>query len=106
MKNIVDAIEIQNGVQPQAEPAALSVTLLGAALPGFRGYISGINTKDIVSSCTPTELERRLLEMGFVEGHAVEVLHQGAFRGDPIAVRVGSSTVALRRREAMAIIVA
>ena len=33
------------------------------------------------------------------------VLDQGLFGGDPIAVRVADTTIALRRREAMAILV-
>ena len=49
------------------------------------------------------ELEPRLIELGFVEGARVEVLHQGLFGRDPIAVRVNEATVALRRREAAAI---
>ena len=48
---------------------------------------------------------QRLIELGFVEGAAVELLHQGLFGGDPIAVRVADTTIALRRREAMAILV-
>lgn len=51
------------------------------------------------------ELERRLIELGFVEGAVVELLHQGLFGGDPIAVRVADTTIALRRREAMAVLV-
>jgi ferrous iron transport protein A len=51
------------------------------------------------------ELERRLLELGFVEGAEVEVLHEGPMGRDPIAVRVNDNTIALRRREAMAILV-
>jgi ferrous iron transport protein A len=43
--------------------------------------------------------------MGFVEGASVEVRHQGGFGRDPIAVRVNDATVALRRREARAILV-
>ena len=50
------------------------------------------------------ELERRLLELGFVEGAKVEVLHEGPLGRDPIAVRVNDTTIALRRREAMAIL--
>ena len=49
------------------------------------------------------ELERRLLELGFVEGARVELLHQGLFGRDPIAVRVDDMRVALRRREARAV---
>ena len=51
------------------------------------------------------ELERRLIELGFVEGAQVEILHQGLIGGDPIAVRLQSATIALRRREAAAILV-
>ncbi len=61
---------------------------------------------DIEGTGLPSdELERRLLELGFVEGASVELLHQGLFGGDPIAVRVADATIALRRREAMAITV-
>jgi len=52
------------------------------------------------------ELERRLIEIGFVEGARVEVLHHGFINRDPIAVRVDDHVVALRRREANAIRVA
>jgi ferrous iron transport protein A len=51
------------------------------------------------------ELEKRLIELGFVPGARVEILHEGAFGRDPIAVRVDQTTVALRRREAMAVLV-
>ncbi len=52
------------------------------------------------------ELESRLIELGFVEGARVEILHEGIVGRDPIAVRVDNITVAVRRREAMAVIVA
>lgn len=46
------------------------------------------------------ELERRLLELGFVEGARIELLHEGLFGRNPIAVKVDDTRVALRRREA------
>jgi len=46
------------------------------------------------------ELQRRLLEFGFVEGARVAVIHEGAIRHDPIAVRLEDMRVALRRRDA------
>jgi ferrous iron transport protein A len=46
------------------------------------------------------ELQRRLLEFGFVEGARLEVLHEGAIRRDPIAVRLDDMRIALRRRDA------
>ncbi len=51
------------------------------------------------------ELERRLLELGFVEGARVELLHQGLFGRDPIAMKVDDMRVALRRHEAASLIV-
>jgi ferrous iron transport protein A len=51
-----------------------------------------------------SELERRLLEMGFVEGARLEILHEGPVRRDPIAVRVDDCTIAIRRRDAAAIV--
>jgi ferrous iron transport protein A len=46
------------------------------------------------------ELERRLLEFGFVEGARIELVHQGSIGRDPIALKVDEMCVALRRREA------
>ncbi len=45
----------------------------------------------------------RLKDFGFDEGVAVEALHQGPFGRDPLAVRVGRMTVAIRRAHARAI---
>ncbi len=39
----------------------------------------------------------RLHEMGFDDGVDIEVLHRGPVGGDPLAVRVGNMTVALRK---------
>jgi ferrous iron transport protein A len=78
---------------------------LGVAPVGFRGRIQAIVAGRIAAGMPAPELERRLIELGFVEGADVEVLHQGLFGGDPIAVRVAHTTIGLRRREAMAILV-
>jgi len=78
---------------------------LGAAQVGFRGRIHQLVVNGSATGLPGPELERRLLELGFVEGAIVELLHQGLFGGDPIAVRVADTTIALRRREAMAILV-
>lgn len=51
------------------------------------------------------ELERRLLEMGFVEGARFQVLHEGLVGRDPMALRLDDMRVALRRREARAILI-
>jgi ferrous iron transport protein A len=49
---------------------------------------------------------RRLRELGFDEGVAVEPLHgAGLVARDPLAVRIGRMTVAIRRAHAAAITV-
>ena len=80
--------------------------VLGNAPRGFCGTIQRLDVQEGGSSLTAIELESQLIEMGFVEGARVEILHEGAIRRDPIAVRVNNVTIALRRREAMAVVVA
>jgi ferrous iron transport protein A len=46
---------------------------------------------------------RRLRNLGFDEGVRVESLHGAPFGRDPLAVRVGRMTVALRRASARVI---
>jgi ferrous iron transport protein A len=79
---------------------------LGLARRGFRGIVQHLAAGGAGSALTANELESRLIEFGFVEGARVEVLHEGIIGRDPIAVRVENVTIAVRRREAMAIIVA
>ena len=66
-----------------------------------------IGTKARVSNVDWGALEegeaRRLRHFGFDEGVTVEPLHLGPFGRDPIAIRVGRMTVAIRRRHAGAI---
>ena len=50
------------------------------------------------------ELAERLHDLGFIAGEAVRVVAH-AIGGDPIAVRVGHSTFALRRTEAAGVLV-
>jgi ferrous iron transport protein A len=56
------------------------------------------------SSTAPlSALERRLLEFGFVSGERVEILAEARPGRDPFVVRVGQTTLALRRREAQSV---
>ena len=52
------------------------------------------------SSQPGTDVSRRLMELGFVPGERIRMLKRGVPGGDPLAVRVGQSTFALRRFEA------
>ena len=66
-----------------------------------------LGTKACVASIDWTLLDdgeaARLRNFGFDEGVAVEPLHLGPFGRDPIAIRVGRMTVAIRRKHASAI---
>jgi ferrous iron transport protein A len=81
-------------------------TPLGLANRGFRGTIGAVEVTEGDHGLSAAELEQRLLELGFVEGASIEILHEGPVGRDPIAVRVNNTTIALRRREAMAILIA
>ena len=83
-----------------AAPSGLALSpgfvSLAALPPGTRGMVVGVG-----SSVVPLSgLERRLLEFGFVHGEQVEVLAEARPGRDPFVVRVGHTTLALRRREA------
>ena len=77
---------------------------LGRRARGWSGWVTGLAPTDGLTIAWG-EMERRLLEMGFVEGARIEILHEGPFGRDPLAVRVDDLTVALRRREADVILV-
>ena len=66
-----------------------------------------LGTQALVSSIDWEALDHgeacRLKHFGFDEGVAVEPLHSGPFGRDPIAVRVGRMTVAIRRKHAGAV---
>jgi ferrous iron transport protein A len=70
--------------------------LLDSLANGDEAIVTGVHARDGI---TP-ELLRRLVEIGFLPGERVRVVARGALGGTPIAVRIGTSTFALRRIEA------
>ncbi|MCC3861599.1 FeoA family protein [Pseudemcibacter aquimaris] len=70
---------------------------------GETGVIAGFDTTRIDDQEFAADLEDRLLEIGFEEGLEAELLHVGPIGRDPLAVKVGTMTVALRKMEADAI---
>jgi ferrous iron transport protein A len=80
-------------------PLSSNVIKLSEARVGDRGVITSVGTH-CHHEAEETELERRLLELGLVEGANIELIHQGLFGRDPIAVKVDDMRVALRRKEA------
>lgn len=93
------AVLASSGAEARVEPA---VGRLSGARPGDTGVIVEVRAETHPGDhgVGVEELQRRLLEFGFVEGAEIEVLHEGAIRRDPIAVRVDDMRVALRRRDA------
>ena len=80
-----------------AEYTAVSLDQLKVGESGIVGKISQITSA--ITHCDPA-LTRRLMEIGFIPGEPVQILHKGFFGGEPIAVRIGHSTFALRLFEA------
>lgn len=75
---------------------------------GDRGVIKSIAVNEAggdPSAIGHDELERRLLEMGFVEGARFQVLQEGLIGRDPIALKLDDMRVALRRAEARVVLV-
>ncbi len=71
---------------------------LGDLKKGMKALICKVGGEEYSS-----DMIRRLLEMGFLENSSVEVIHESPFGGDPIAVRIRGTVIALRRYEANAI---
>ena len=84
-----------------------AVVRLSDARRGDRGVVLQVTSQveEAVDGLEQAELERRLLEIGFVEGARIELLHEGFIGRDPIAVKLDDMRVALRRREARGILV-
>ncbi|MDB5455617.1 MAG: ferrous iron transport protein [Caulobacter sp.] len=99
-----DVLVFQSASLDAGTAEASRVRPLSSAAKGERGVIVQVGgVTGATEAIHADELERRLLEMGFVEGAVIEVLHEGAFGRDPIALRVDDMRVALRRREAAAV---
>jgi ferrous iron transport protein A len=79
-------------------PFQTDVTSLDRLQIGTRARVLAIDWAGLEESEA-----RRLRHFGFDEGVTVEPLHLGPFGRDPIAIRVGRMTVAIRRRHAGAI---
>jgi ferrous iron transport protein A len=87
----MDAVAAPGGIA--LEPGYIS---LSALAPGTSGVVVNVGTR----SPTLSALDRRLLELGFCSGERIEILAEARPGRDPFVVRVGHTTLALRRREA------
>jgi ferrous iron transport protein A len=76
---------------------------------GAKGVVSAVSDGGAESASLGdllgSSIARRLVELGFIAGERIEVIEEVRPGGDPIAVRIGSSIFALRRREAQAVLI-
>lgn len=88
------------GLLPEGGAAAAPATATGpqaldAAATGLPCRVLAVHTPD-----AQPDWGRWLAEIGFLPGEAVTVTARSVWGGDPMVVRVGQSTFALRRAEA------
>jgi len=78
---------------------------LSALAPGSSGLVVGVGQPGSTGQAdrAVSALERRLLELGFISGEQFEIVAEAWPGHDPFVVRIGSTTLALRRREAESI---
>jgi ferrous iron transport protein A len=101
----MDAFAAPSGLA--LDPAYVSLSALS---PGARGTVVGVGRSGTPAATAPaaeappsnalSPLERRLLELGFVNGEQFEIVAEARPGRDPFVVRIGTTTFALRRREA------
>ncbi len=90
---------------PSAPQGAASVSL-SALHKGAQGWVVGVREDDAaLGDEAGGTVVMRLIELGFVPGERFEIIAEAMLGGDPIAVRIGGSCFALRRREAEAVLV-
>ena len=95
--------DLQSGGEPVGD--VVGAAPLSSGRKGFAGVIVAVGASPTTGGLGGAEIERRLIEMGFVEDAPVEIVHEGLFGRDPIAIKLADRTVALRRREARAVLV-
>ncbi len=78
---------------PEVPPVTLDLAAIGDAF-----YV-----EELLPATGAPEWTRWLEEIGFVAGERVMLMARGLPGGDPLVVRVGQSTFALRRAEAACI---
>ena len=90
-------------LEPMTDPQPLP----GIALSDLaRGTVARVLCVCGAADGASDEMALRLAELGFLPGESVRIIARGFLSAEPIAVRVGTGTFALRRFEAAAVRVA
>lgn len=88
-------------------PAAAPEVALAELAVGDRAVVVRLrDSHESLGDEVHSTLAQRLLELGFIPGEPLEVVGSIWPGADPMAVRLGRSLFALRRREAAAVVVA
>ena len=97
---------VESRVSAQVSATTANVRPLAELRVGERGRIVSVGAQSITQAAKGMDpLEQRLLEMGFEEGSEIELAHIGIIGGNPLAVRIHGTLIALRKGEAAAILV-
>lgn len=88
----VAAVPCEAAAEPLA--AGRGRLSLSSLHPGDCATVVGVG-----SGRALTPLERRLLELGFASGEVIEVIAEARPGRDPFVIRIGTTALALRRRE-------
>lgn len=104
-KASMDMIEVSNDATRLVADKAMAasqeqVQLTLAQVPIGQKYI----VKAVLSDSSVPEWQQQLEDIGFIAGEPVSLMAKGALGGDPLVVRVGLSTFALRKAEAACIL--
>ena len=95
---------IKTPYPPQSSP--MPPVSLSSLRKGARGTVADVrDDAQTLGDEAQSTVSRRLLELGFIPGEAFEVIAEIWPGGDPMAVRLGNTLFALRRREAGAVLV-
>ncbi len=93
---------------PNIDRLGDEIVPLSTLRKGMRGVVDRVVDGDdglVGDADGAAAIGRRLMEIGFVPGETIHIIEQIWPGGDPIAVRIGSTVFALRRREASAVLV-
>ena len=99
-----NTLTIKTPDSPQSSP--MPPVSLSSLRKGARGTVADVrDDAQTLGDEAQSTVSRRLLELGFIPGEAFEVIAEIWPGGDPMAVRLGNTLFALRRREAGAVLV-
>jgi ferrous iron transport protein A len=88
------------------EPATSPEVSLSTLHIGASGTVARVlEDSATLGEETGATIVTRLIEIGFVPGEPFSIIAESRPGNDPIAVRIGGTTFALRRREAAAVMV-